>query len=103
MAVSLRRVADDESDASCERFHPASVGSDLSLRAAFGRRVRALTRDPASAAGQALSAQGVDVVRGDFTDPTSLDAALAGVDGVFQCRWDRTPETRRPKFKPTGL
>lgn len=48
-----------------------------------GRPVRALTRDPGSAAGRALAAQGVDVVKGDFTDPASLDAALAGVDGVF--------------------
>ena len=56
-----------------------------------GRPVRALTRDPASAAGQALGAQGVDVVKGDFTDPTSLDAALAGVDVVFSMQMGSHP------------
>lgn len=56
-----------------------------------GRPVRALTRDPGSAAGQALAAQGVDVVKGDFTDPASLDAALAGVDGVFSMQTPSHP------------
>jgi len=56
-----------------------------------GRPVRALTRDPGSAAGQALAAQGVDVVKGDFTDPASLDAALAGVDGVFSMQMGSQP------------
>lgn len=56
-----------------------------------GRPVRALTRDPGSAAGQALSAQGVDVVKGDFHDPASLDAALAGVDGVFSMQMGSQP------------
>lgn len=56
-----------------------------------GRRVRALTRDPGSAAGQALAAQGVDVVKGDFDDLASLDAALAGVDGVFSVQMGSHP------------
>ena len=41
-----------------------------------GRPVRALTRDPSSAAGKALAAQGVEVVKGDLNDTASLDAAL---------------------------
>lgn len=56
-----------------------------------GRPVRALTRDPGSSAGQALAAQGVDVVKGDFHDPASLDAALAGVDGVFSMQMGSQP------------
>ncbi|MBM6582388.1 NmrA family NAD(P)-binding protein [Microvirga sp. BT689] len=56
-----------------------------------GRPVRALTRDPASAAGQALAAQGVEVVKGDFNDSASLDAALAGVDGVFSMQMGSHP------------
>jgi len=57
-----------------------------------GRPVRALTRDPASAAGQALAAQGVEVVKGDFTDTASLNAALAGVDGVFSVQMGSHPD-----------
>ena len=48
-----------------------------------GYRVRGLTRNPNSEASRALAALGVDMVRGDFDDPASLDRALEGVDGVF--------------------
>ena len=41
--------------------------------------VRALVRDPATA----TLPDGVDVVRGDLSDPTTLDAAAKGVDSVF--------------------
>ncbi|MGY5068643.1 NAD(P)H-binding protein [Streptomyces griseus] len=43
-----------------------------------GEHVRALTRDPARAELPA----GVDVVRGDLTDPASLEPALDGVTGL---------------------
>ncbi|MFJ7083038.1 NAD(P)H-binding protein [Streptomyces griseus] len=43
-----------------------------------GEHVRALTRDPARAELPA----GVDVVRGDLTDPVSLEPALDGVTGL---------------------
>lgn len=56
-----------------------------------GRPVRAMTRDPSSAAAQALSAQGVDVVKGNFNDAASLDAALAGVGGVFSMQLGSHP------------
>jgi uncharacterized protein YbjT (DUF2867 family) len=56
-----------------------------------GRPVRALTRDPASAAARALAAQGVDVVKGDFTESASLDAAMAGVAGVFSVQMGSQP------------
>jgi len=44
-----------------------------------GAVVRALTRDPASAGLPG----GVDVVRGDLSAPSTLDACLKGVDAVF--------------------
>ncbi|MGX1884410.1 SDR family oxidoreductase [Streptomyces sp. NPDC055287] len=43
-----------------------------------GERVRALTRDPAKAGLPA----GVETVRGDLTDPTTLIPALEGVTGL---------------------
>ena len=46
-----------------------------------GDRVRALVRDPASAAD--LSAIGVELVRGDLTNEDSLRSAVAGADRVF--------------------
>ncbi|MFE0421253.1 SDR family oxidoreductase [Streptomyces sp. NPDC058953] len=45
--------------------------------AARGARVRALTRDPARAAGLP---EGVEVVKGDLDEPESLAGALAGVE-----------------------
>ena len=56
-----------------------------------GRSVRAFVRDPDSLTAQALAAQGVDVVKGDFHDPASLDAALAGMDGVFSVQVGSQP------------
>jgi uncharacterized protein YbjT (DUF2867 family) len=41
--------------------------------------VRALVRDPAAA----TLPDGVDIVRGDLSDPDTLDAAAEGVDAVF--------------------
>jgi uncharacterized protein YbjT (DUF2867 family) len=45
--------------------------------------VRALTRDPSSERARALSARGVEVVRGDMERRSDLRRAMAGVDGVF--------------------
>jgi uncharacterized protein YbjT (DUF2867 family) len=50
---------------------------------ADGWRVRALTRDPHSAAARRLAAAGADLVAGDLDDRASLDAAVAGAHGVF--------------------
>jgi NADH dehydrogenase len=47
---------------------------------ARGTEVRALVRDPARATS--LSAWGVELVRGDVTDPASVHAACAGCDAV---------------------
>jgi len=50
---------------------------------AHGYRVRGLTRSPGSDAAEALAALGVEIVRGDFDDAPSLDAALQGAYGAF--------------------
>jgi uncharacterized protein YbjT (DUF2867 family) len=42
-----------------------------------------MTRDTGSDGARALSKQGVEVVKGDFSNPGSLKAALTGVDGAF--------------------
>ena len=43
---------------------------------------RAITRNPGSEKGRALSAQGVEVVAADAGDAASLDRAFAGATGV---------------------
>jgi nucleoside-diphosphate-sugar epimerase len=58
------------------------IGSRLAARlVAQGASVRALVRNPARA--EELAASGVEVVRGDVTDPASLAAALAGCTLVY--------------------
>ena len=60
-----------------------TIGSDVVRQLAKrGAKVRALTRDPAKARVPA----GVEVVRGDYGDPASLDAALAGATAAFLLR-----------------
>lgn len=48
-----------------------------------GHRVRGLSRNPKSDAGQALQKQGIEMVAGDFTKPDTLVEAMRGVDAVF--------------------
>ena len=48
-----------------------------------GYTVRGLTRNPDSESSSELSALGVQMVRGNFDDPASLDAALEGAYGAF--------------------
>ncbi|MFK3983492.1 NAD(P)H-binding protein [Micromonospora sp. NPDC050397] len=56
-----------------------TVGSSLVRQLlAAGQQVRALTRDPAAAAGRLPGR--VEVVRGDFSEPETLVPALIGVD-----------------------
>lgn len=63
---------------------------------ARGYRVRALCRDPESPAARALADSGAEVCRGDLEDRPSIDAAVAGVYGVFgvQNFWDGFPARR---------
>jgi uncharacterized protein YbjT (DUF2867 family) len=48
-----------------------------------GYPVRGLTRNPNSDRAKEMAALGVELVKGDFDDSASLDAALAGVYGAF--------------------
>jgi uncharacterized protein YbjT (DUF2867 family) len=48
-----------------------------------GWKLRALTRNSSSHAAQGLARQGVEVVQGDFDDPSSLDRAARGVYGIY--------------------
>lgn len=48
-----------------------------------GVPVRAVTRNPGSAGLRAGLRAGVEVVRGDLSDPASLEPHLAGADSVF--------------------
>ncbi|MFF3846518.1 NAD(P)H-binding protein [Streptomyces sp. NPDC002328] len=58
-----------------------TIGSELVRQlAARGEKVRALVRDPAKAAGLP---SGVEVARGDYLDPGSLEAAAAGAQAAF--------------------
>ena len=60
------------------------LGSHLVERlVARGDRVRALVR-PSSVTGF-LDERGVEVTRGDLTDPSACDRALDGVDVVYHC------------------
>jgi len=44
---------------------------------------RAVTRDPDSTAAKALAAKGVEVVKADLSDPSTLDKVMEGAYGVF--------------------
>ena len=48
-----------------------------------GWGVRALTRSPASAPARALVSAGAEVMAADMEDPASLDAAFAGMHGLY--------------------
>ncbi|HEY2900473.1 MAG TPA: NmrA/HSCARG family protein [Polyangia bacterium] len=52
--------------------------------------VRALTRNPASAAARRLAAEGAQVVAANLDDPKSLGAAMQGAYGVYSVQnfWD---------------
>jgi uncharacterized protein YbjT (DUF2867 family) len=58
-------------------------GATVRALLASGAAVRGLTRDPSSRSARALADQGVEMVRGDAGDPSSLQAAFTGVAGAF--------------------
>ncbi len=70
---------------------------------ADGHAVRALVRDPHAPAARALAAAGAELAVGDFDDPTTLPAALAGATALFAVPpatydpdgWDVEREARR--------
>lgn len=58
-------------------------GATVHALLARGAHVRALVRRPDADAARALADAGAELARADLTDPASLEAAFAGVDGVF--------------------
>jgi uncharacterized protein YbjT (DUF2867 family) len=58
-------------------------GATVRALLAAGVGVRGLTRDPSSPSARSLAGQGVEMVRGDAGDPSSLRAAFTGVGGAF--------------------
>ncbi len=66
-----------------------------------GFRLRGLTRKPESEPATALARQGVEVVKGDLDDETTLRRALAGAWGVFgvQNTWEAGVEREEVQGK----
>lgn len=65
-----------------------------------GFAVRALTRDPHSAAARALAARGAEVVRAELDDEASLRAAFKGAHGAYVMTnfWEpRAPEQEQQR------
>lgn len=62
--------------------------------------VRVTSRNPASDAGRALAARGVEVVKADLLDPKSLETALAGSYGAFVVTnfWDPSQGAREQEI-----
>src|SRR5260370_15859954 len=58
-------------------------GSVLRNMQIKGWKLRALTRYTDGAGAQALTSQGIEVVKGDLEDPPSLERAARGVYGVY--------------------
>lgn len=58
-------------------------GSVATALRSNGWQVKALVRDPSTDKAKALAAQGIELVRGDLADIPSIQAAMAGVYGVF--------------------
>ncbi|MHB2267315.1 NmrA/HSCARG family protein [Aliihoeflea sp. PC F10.4] len=58
-------------------------GAVICALKARNRPVRAMVRNPDTAAAKTLVSLGVEVVRGDLSDPASLRFAMAGMAGVF--------------------
>ncbi|TKA68787.1 hypothetical protein B0A49_06279 [Cryomyces minteri] len=48
-----------------------------------GWKIRGVTRDPSKPASKALEAKGIEIVRGDLDDPSSLTTAVQGADVIF--------------------
>lgn len=55
-------------------------------------KIRALTRNPASSAAQALSKRGIEPVKGNLLDRQSLAKALTGCDAAYLVTDFRGPE-----------
>jgi uncharacterized protein YbjT (DUF2867 family) len=62
--------------------------------------VRVASRNPASGASQALAGRGVEVVKADLLDPSSLRSALKGAHGAFLVTnfWDSAQMSRETEI-----
>ena len=71
-------------------------GSVAKALAATGFNVRGVTRNPASEKAQQMAKLGLQVVKGDLDDPSSIDAAVKGSYGVFLVTnyWEYDDEQR---------
>ncbi|KAH6656181.1 hypothetical protein F5X68DRAFT_178887 [Plectosphaerella plurivora] len=65
--------------------------------------IRALTRNPSSSAARTLETRGVQPVKGDLLDRSSLLAALAGVDRAYLVTDFRGPEDVEGELKQGRL
>jgi uncharacterized protein YbjT (DUF2867 family) len=76
-------------------------GSLARALAGKGLRLRGMTRKPEGDAARSLAASGVEIVRGDLDDEASLQAALAGVWGVYavQTTWEAGVEREEEQGK----
>lgn len=58
-----------------------------------GFALRALVRNPEKPEARELESNGVEVLRGDFDDPESIERALDGADGAYSVQdWQAGPE-----------
>src|SRR5216110_1590176 len=67
--------------------------------------VRVVSRNPASKAAEALEKRGVQVVKGDLLEPSSLRAAFAGAYGAFVVTnfWDPTQMPRETEISISAV
>lgn len=69
----------------------AQGGATVDALLARRMSVRALVRDGGSEAARVLAARGVQIAVGDFDDRASMEAAVAGVGGVFSVQLPAPP------------
>src|SRR5260221_4419379 len=67
--------------------------------------VRVTSRNPASVSAEALKKRGVQVVKGDLLDPSSLRAAFEGAHGAFLVTnlWDPTQMQKETEIGIAGV
>jgi len=62
-----------------------------------GYPLRGLTREMNKPEAQALASRGIEMVQGDFSDPASIQAAVAGAYGIFLNTPNGTDEVNQGK------
>ncbi len=70
----------------------AQGGAVVDALLAAGRPVRALVRNPGSAAARRLAERGVQLRQGSFEDSEAVAAAVRGADGVFSMQPPPRPD-----------